>query len=360
MMDSFSPESGQTGAAPSVSVAFLRLMSQLRRWFPPALVYREWRLNRGLYVLAWLLFLAPTLRDGLNGSLFWWVRTAINSTPYGGGHLITYNSLVTVGLGVGVFWWDRSRGSLLYTLSGPAPRRDVLRVKALFGILTVVSVYLLIWVLTWAAAVAAVGENVPGPLLVDSIAQILVLVALYLTALAAACAAGNPIFAAIGAFLASAVPAFAAMLLTFFYSPAFHGGENLLTLAYPQWVKSTATALHAMSSLTYFTVASQLGWVSLLFFLWFIAWAVGFWWLGRRIFETAQLEHLDSTFVFPRLWYVVLGGVCFIIATVIGHVLTDMRNGYMYLVWFALLFAASWFVLKKFAVWAGERAEQRR
>lgn len=319
-------------------------------WFPPALLYREWRLNRGKLATAALLLLLQVV-----GPVITWLfgtysgrmdasryvqSVALANVP---NSWISFASSVVVALGVLVMRQDIANGSLSYALSGPVSRRSVLRVKALYGIVAIVAAEFVAMLLLSSVYGALTHQpNVSG-IVQALLGQTLVLCALYLTALAAACTTSNVILAGGGAFLAAAVPTFVGNMVVFFHARPFTGIP--LGTPYPHWLNLTNAVLHQLSPLGGIEFAVRFS-AGTWFYLWFLIWCAAFWRIACRLLEHAPMERWSDTFFFSRLWYVVLGGVCFLIATFFGHVLTDMNNGYVFLVWFVLFFGASWFTLK--------------
>jgi hypothetical protein len=250
--------------------------------------------------------------------------------------------LIAVALGVLVMRQDAASGNLAYTLAGPVKRRDVLRVKAGFALTALVLAQGVNWLVLSSAYTGLTGQDEFGRIGVAVLAHTVVLAALVLTALAAACTTSNVIFAAAGALLAAAVPMFVRNLIRFYHGTLFTGVAA--GTPDPHWLQLTTVLVGQLSPLAGYHFTSA--WFAGLYFLWFVAWAAAFWVTAQRVFEAAPAERFSNVFYFPWLWYVVLGGVSFIIATIFAHVLTDLRNGYMFLLWFVLFFGASWWTIK--------------
>ncbi|WDL96246.1 ABC transporter permease subunit [Alicyclobacillus sp. ALC3] len=346
--------------------------SLLQRWFPRALVYREWRLNRTKYLLAGFLLVAAMVGQML---------LQLTTPPYlsevmrpdvvavAAGNLSTSHvvlaSVAAVLLGVLVLQGDTGKGAVFFTLSGPVKRKDLMRVKAGLGLTVIAVAYVVNWAILTCLAMqypTPQAQPVLGVMGSVSFAHALISGALFLTGLAAAATCSNLVLAAGGAFLAAAVPLFVSNMLYFFNSTPFNGMS--LGTPYAHWFNVLTSIISQASPLDNFHVMavrtdSFTSLAGVVYALWFVAWSYGFWRLGAHLFEAASVERMSDTFFYPALWYVVLAGMCFIIANVFGHVFTDMQNGYIFMVWFVLFYGLSWFVIRRLVRTAGSRMEGR-
>lgn len=302
--------------------------------FPRALLFREWRQNRWLYG-AGLLFMWLPLRAG---------ATTATSLGYGDAHYGWYWSVIVTALGVLTMRLDHAQ--LWYLLSGPVKRRDLLRVKALFGIAVVVAAFLLPWL--WLTLgdltqqYGPVGSWSPGGGFVGTATHVLAMSALLLTALAATCVAGNLLLAAAGALLVALLPVFASALMSFIDSPSFLGGPVHYSHAF--YLIQT-TVLSLSPTLATGSGRSAVNWLP--FLLWYVVWAAGFWLLGERLWERVPLERLRENLFFPRLRHLVEGGVSVLIAVVAAQLVAPTGNRVVYLFAFAVILAAVWWLIDK-------------
>lgn len=318
-----------------------RVVRMAERWFPRAVVYREWRLHRWTLVVAWILM---SLSAHGNAHAYVGFSPSID-------RLNGYLVLMVIGLALFLMGYDRWAGSLAYTVSGPVRRRDVLRVKAAFGVATIALTYFILWLLLClgTAAVDTWGSVYylwrPGPMLAGALGHVLELSALYVTALAATCACGNVLFAAAGAFLVAALPGIVKVALQSFILPVFGMPTDLTYLSRGA---GSLSFMGQLSPLVSMSGQSSPAWITVQM-LWFAAWTVGLWVLGRRLFEAAPIERWTNAFVFPKLWYVVQGGVALLIAVVLEAKLTPYPNAPVSPVIFALVFVAVWWIWKRVA-----------
>ena len=321
----------------------VKAMAQVRTWFPPGLVFREWQLNRGWYLLAGILLVLPyalilaenssTFLAGFFGKQFieGFVFTQLESS-----HAMSFPALVAVGLGVGVFWHDRLRGDLESVLAGPVRRRDLIRTKAGFGLVLIFGSYALILIFILGTQ-ALVGVPVTvGAGLTASAASFLMLSAWYMTAMAASSAIGNPLMAVAATLLTASMPALISLLVGFLGNPP----------------PSVTNAMLWLSPIRLSFLLAGLGSASLWYFAWYVAWIAGFWRLSRTLWDRAPMERFSETFFFPRLWYVVLAVVAFLLDDIFLH-LGNFANGVpnrLFAAEFVVLYAITMLILRALAL----------
>ncbi|NMP20895.1 hypothetical protein [Sulfobacillus harzensis] len=111
-----------------------------------ALWYREWRVNRSLYVVAPFLMAAPWLLEFYTATHPWtrytmmFIRGIMLRVTYPN-EFRGWDYIIAGLLGVAVLWRDRSRLAAL--LDGPVPRRPALRIKTQFVLGSVFAGWLL-------------------------------------------------------------------------------------------------------------------------------------------------------------------------------------------------------------------------
>lgn len=87
--------------------------------------YREWRVNRGLYITAWIVLVLPmvwTIGQAIHVQLMiggQWLHLQIQSYVGPAPEVLHFNMIVAGLLGVLTFWHDRTRGYLSIALEDP-------------------------------------------------------------------------------------------------------------------------------------------------------------------------------------------------------------------------------------------------
>ncbi|MCL6452945.1 MAG: hypothetical protein K6T78_04845 [Alicyclobacillus sp.] len=343
-----------------------RNAARLTGGLPDALVFREWRLYRWSYTLAAVLVF---LQAG-GRVLGWWVAgrapeavarpiladqlVSPNAIVNGSG-AVTFAGAVAVLVAASLMWREHRSGALLYTLNGPVRRRDLLRVRAVMGGLWMVGAELAAWLVLASAAVSTGHAGWLLPLFILCVARALLAVAAWVTGLAVGSACGGIVASVVGAFLVLRVPNMVASLVSFLTSSAFTGRP--LDVAPDRTVLVAASVLRQLSPLDglYFAGAvsdARLSGVAtaVAFCVWFLAWVFGFWRLAAWLFDRVPLERLTETFYFPQLWYVVRALVSLLVGDLVGHAVSRMVNGWVFLLWFAIGFIACWLVLRAWTV----------
>lgn len=327
--------SPRSGAADSVRW-------RLERWFPRALVYREWRLNRLLYGATWLMMSYPIVHGG--GDAF--VSLDSNLTVY----------WVAVVVGLGTLAMRADRAGIAYVLLGGARRRDVLRVKAGFGVAVLSLTFFLPWLLYAATDSGPNGVWQPGVMAVGACTHLLALSAIYLTALAAACTVGNPLLAAAGAVLAAAVPAFVSVVLSFFFTRSYVLATGV---GFTHWFAQLTTYLQFMSPLAAFTFGRS-GPIVGPYLLWFATWCIAFWKLGGRLWEQVPVERMTETYWYPKLRYVAQAGAASVIAFIIARRIDGAGPRHAWILVFLVVFAVVWWMIRRVTRWTeGRRVGER-
>jgi hypothetical protein len=272
---------------------------------PAAVRYREWQVNRGLYVLGFVATLAPwvLLVIGILNSPGVSVRLFVQDylTPQ---YSFSFGTVAAGVVGVGLLWRDRVRGALLTILEGPVRRLDVLMAKVWLGATTVTLANV---VLAAAMTIVAIGAGDPGwvgaiwlkAVLVTSIG-----LSLFGVALAMGTAMGSLFLHVVGAGLWALWPILAGNLLNALaYPPLVANSPTALLhpeiLVPPHWLLVTLGVLFELSP---FPQTFLPGWPGLLDSLWFLAVSVGFILLARVWWQRAREERMQDPFFFPVLW----------------------------------------------------------
>jgi ABC-type transport system involved in multi-copper enzyme maturation permease subunit len=156
-------------------------------YFPKALLFREWRVQRLWLCLAAAIILVPVFWSILSLSLWSVDAVMVRSQLWNVlAHLIygqssnwqpdikivgnpvpnRLNAFVAVGLAVTVVGQERRQGALWYMLSGPVRRADLLRVKYVLGLCCLVVVTILLWVTSYILD-TSLGTWIPLSVLCD-------------------------------------------------------------------------------------------------------------------------------------------------------------------------------------------------
>ncbi len=264
-----------------------------------AVSFREWRVNRSLYIAAAAVMLFP------------WVLMLLTSIGGPGGELIELRAVIgdNAGLGptngwitvlggllaLGVFWNDRSRGGLDGALEGPVSRRALLMAKMRWGILTITAVWVLLFVILALVAVGIGHAGFIGPLVIAGVWSVSSAVALYVAAVAFGAAMGSAFFTALASVLWVTLPRIVE-------SVAFQltlGSGRRLPLATAERWQTTLTDIH------WFSVATDghpAGWAAVLYAAYFAAWAVFLGWRALVWWERTPMERFHDPFYYPQLW----------------------------------------------------------
>ncbi|MCY0880194.1 MAG: hypothetical protein OWU84_14810 [Firmicutes bacterium] len=272
-----------------------------------ALIYREWRMNRGLYVTAgalivlpWFVLLAPALNAPWRAlhALF---AAELASIALGGpGTLTTWNVLISGALGLGVFWNDRRRGGLTVALAGPLSRREILEGKLGLGWATVAAAHLIFW-----GGLTAAAEGFGKASLIGNVTEAEVLAwaaaaAALAVAVALSAAIGSAFFVALGQVVWLAWPRVAASLVA---ALTYEGPQIMRLAAAERWM----------------LVVRDIRWLSpigtlwpghglaLVYALYYAGWGGLATVLAAFLWDRAPYERLAASFYFPVLWNAVYG-----------------------------------------------------
>lgn len=264
-----------------------------------AVSFREWRVNRSLYVTAVAVMLFP------------WALMLLTSIGGPGGVLVELRAVAgdNAGLGptngwitvlaglmaLGVFWNDRSRGGLDSSLEGPVSRRALLMAKVRWGILTITGVWVLLFVILAFIALIIGHAGLVGPLAIAGLWSVSSAIALYVATVSFGAAMGSVFFTAMASLLW-------VMLPRIVESVAFQltlGSGHRLSLATAERWQTTLTDIRWFSVLT---DGRPAGWAAVLYAAYFAAWAVFLGWRALVWWERTPMERFHDPFYYPQLW----------------------------------------------------------
>jgi hypothetical protein len=319
-----------------------------RGGFPsPAARYREWQVNRSLYVAAVLTLLAPWAL---------WAMAVMNlfSNPQPIGPGDTLHSLMqplllftfplvidlvgVAALGLVLFGYDRAVGGLRYALQGPLRRLDVWAAKALFGTVIICSVMAAGTVAMLIVARASGNGDLSGRIIAHALFETGGQLELFMTALAMS-GVMAPIFAGLATATWAILPtALSGLLQAVWVNP-------------PLWVVSFNSILSNCSpfqTTPLFGPAQETLWLGAAFLAWaaLLAWAAPRWW------TRAPFERLQEGFFFPWLWNVYYAFLAAVSALVVVTLLTrGSVHGPSWAALYGALSVAGWFFWRAVVTW---------
>ena len=334
---------------------------------PKALRYREWHTDRVLYGLAVMLLIAPwifhVVLDLPNSTSYPYISSIIQGYIVGNQAPPVYYSAVVSGiLGLGVMWYDRVRGHLLFVLEGPVQRTDVLRAKVIYGFMAIVAAYTLTMaILGFAASVTHTPLKILGLVAVSGY-NILVHFVVFLTALALSAIIGNVLYGGIATAIITSIPVLLSSLVSFFTEPRFPG-HPLISLP-PHWALSLAMAVSRFSPFApyhpyrqVFVASPQSAtipyyiavplWLAPIVMMWFIGWIVVLYQMALRLWARVPFERFSEPFYFPVLWNGVYALFSFITAWVFNALLWRNQPAAR---WASVSWASVWVFLACFIV----------
>lgn len=279
-----------------------------------AVYYREWRMNRALYLVAGLLTILPS------APVLWspftvphrFIRQLLTafvvSNAHGaGGASVTWGILLAGVLGLGVFWNDRRRDGLEAALEGPLSRRALMAGKLFMGFQIVTAAQGLLFLL-WTVIAISVGQaRLIGPLASGAILTLMASACVFTLTLAWSAVMGSPFFVALTTTLWLLVPRVVATVVVNLTYAA--------RMTMPEAAAMTATVTHIrwFSPLVNFYPANG---QALLYAGYFALWAVAGAWAAFSWWDRVPFERLQAPLCFPGLW----NGVYALLALVSGFV----------------------------------------
>lgn len=271
---------------------------------PQAVVYREVRVNRGVYGLALAALLAPW-------ALALWLSLSAPQPAlalsflvrgYAGmGGVQLYQVAVAGLFGIGVVAHDRWQGGLVDVLEGPVRRRDLWLAKAGVGALVVLTASAAVAAAVVAAGVATGLGGMVGGVLLTASSRVGAQLAMFALALALG-GAMAPAYAFAATLVCAALPALLGSLVATLFVPLSYAYGPLPAAGPPlpvRWALDLSTFLPSLSPLV------PLGglWLPLAAHAaWFLACTLGLVALGLRWWEAAPYERLRDAFFHPVLW----------------------------------------------------------
>lgn len=273
----------------------------------PALAFREFRINRGLYLFSAIAILAPWgyfvlfPPDNLTlSSHMYWHGIVQEYTAL---RVRYFDAMVSGLLGIAVFWHDRVRGHLTIMLEGPVRRRDLLWTKMVF---TAATLFMTSGVITIGLMAMVLSHGFPhdvATIAAQSLSLTSINLATTWTTLATTTIVGSAILSVMAFGLWSISPIIIALMI----------GQRIIPVPQPNhW----ATIISRLSPFPPYISSSPPSWgYTAAFFIWsFIIAALGFWW-----WDLAPWETLDQPFPFAIQWQILYA----ILAFFSGLVLLD-------------------------------------
>jgi len=275
---------------------------QITRWWwliPPAVLYREWRLNRSWYLLAFAIMLGAWLLP--------WIGSVVHPRHFAQMAqqvvadypllpplaLPEVNCIVMGILAVVVFQNDWTRGQIGRVLEGPVRRSDILSAKLGFLLATLVAYALIVFIgLTVFAVIARstgrIGYVGSWDLLATSMGS-----ATGILALAAGTAMSNPILVGLTTAIWVVFPKIISGIIAT-ATPLVRLPGGVVVSPPNPW----SIAVDRLSPFPNSEPANHL----ILYALYFLVWAVFMGYRALKWWNTVPTERFGSTFFYPQLW----------------------------------------------------------
>jgi ABC-type transport system involved in multi-copper enzyme maturation permease subunit len=316
----------------------------MAKWFPPHLLYKEWRQQRTWLILAALIALfGPVVRlinvllQETNGNVSG-LQFGLNSLSmdiHNNLGLISSEQAIlpflAVALGVAGLCLERSSSALTFTMSGPVKRRELLRTKFVVGWAAVLGIFILLFVL---AMLEWVIFGLQGPsvrAIVWYIFQMSVSCAAFAIAFAAATAVGNILAAGLCALGVCGVPAALAVLMQ-----AATNGQA----PYQPWHK-----LIDLSPLSYAAARDSYP-IQFVVFVWFLLVTLVAYHVAQYLFDKSEVENYSNFFIFSVLWKWVVGLACAAVGLVTCAIFRQ-EGGPGFLVFFLMATFVYWTITSR-------------
>jgi len=280
---------------------------------PKALMRKEWYQQRW-YALFVLLLISPSVlmlpwkaipmeqrTDTMLGRNGWPTLHAQLQFNFEGYISFTHTdattglwaSFVVIGLAVMGFYVERKNHSFWFTLTSPTSRRQLLRVKFVFGTSVVIAVFSVLAL--YLTVLAAFGQlhHFEADILYWWFAEVTVQLAMYSIAFLLCVVVGNPIVAGVLAYIAARVPDVIMLL-----------APNGLFRHRYSWV--VVWIFRRLSPLNQFGAGWNKG--MLPYLVWSLVLAFLCYLVAQRLFQHVELENVYNLFVFPRTqkWGIVI------------------------------------------------------
>lgn len=327
-------------------------MPSQRRGLWLAARYREWHVNRMLYVAAAVILVAPTLLTLLTNSREPWGyargQLAGQVLNYTSGYTGTWSEILILFagiLGIALFWNDRSRGRLDVMLEGPMPRRLMLWAKFYWGVLTVWAVATTLCLAMAVTALAVGHPDWMGPIVVRSLIHAASGTALLVTSVGLGAAMGSVVLTAMGTGVWLLAPVTLASLVYALQLGVF--GKM-----------TPETVMVAIQRLSPVAPTPPQGWVGVVYAGYFLAWAI---FVGNRAlkwWDRAPWERFHDPVYFPVMWnffYALWALLSGLVLTMVGLLLfsptgTTTVN---FLVGSLIIAVPGWFFWRRFTWFLG-------
>lgn len=284
-----------------------------------AVYYREWRVNRALYLIAGLLTILPCCLSLFANTMapHRYVREFLTSVVVSSAHgdagpSATFSIVLAGVLGLLVFWNDRSRGGIDAALEGPMSRRALMVGKLTLGVVTVLTAQVVVFLLLMVTALSVGRANAIGSLAAIMTLTLVASVCLMALTLAFSAAMGSPFFIALATFVWLTLPRVVATVstnLTYL--------STRMTVAEATAMNTTVTHIHWLSPLV--AVLPSNG-EALLYACYFALWAGAAVWAALVWWPHAPYEKLHAPLYFPWLWNIFYA----LLALVMGFVLANL------------------------------------
>ncbi len=296
--------------------------ARIDAWLPPAIRYREWRIDRSWYIAAFVLLVMPwgiQLHDAVQLSpvaaqIVLWVKSYQQTT-------IGVSAGISAALGVVVFWYDFSQGRLAYALEAAVERKHIWRAKGVYITLAVSTAYIVTGVMIELAWLAAGRVGIAPGLIATSIYMILVHLVIAGSAMLVMSAIGNLLYAGLGVLLLIGWPSLVQSVVLMILANHSHAGRLLVTIGNLTAALSPASAISNHWAAHYVSnpfINATFGPVAeALIASWFVFWMVMVAWEGQRVFCRVRWERFFSAFYFPGLVNGVYAGLALITAMLV-------------------------------------------
>jgi hypothetical protein len=281
-----------------------------------AVYYREWRMNRFLYlgtaalmVLPWCLAVFADARVPHQFAREFLTAVVVGYAHGDAGFVVPFGVLLAGVLALIVFWNDHSRGGIDAALQGPLSRRALVVGKLTLGLITIwssqVCILLIVLVTAWD-----VGQmHVMGSVIAMTILTLVSGSCLFTLTLAFSGAMGSPFFIALAAVLWLILPGATATIVT-----NLTYLSTRMTTAEATAMNTTRMDMHWLSPLVNGLPTNT---KALLYAAYFALWTVAAVWAALVWWSKVPYERLHAPLYFPWLW----NGLYTLLAMVTGFFL---------------------------------------
>lgn len=275
------------------------------RWWkiPPSVLYREWRINRAWYLLAFavmvIAWVLPWMGEIFSDYFVSGIRQIVSEYPFLPPFALpVVNSAVMGILAVMIFQNDWERGRLGRALDGPVRRSDILSAKLglLLGTIVASTLVVFIGMVIFAAMVSHSGQI--GYIASWALLEATMESAIAILTLATGTAISNPIFVGMATAIWVTVPRIASGILAAATMPPIQANNIGAPQAVPPLPNVLVGVVDRLSPFPQTEPMHHL----VLYALYFLAWAVFMVYWAFRWWEEVPTERFGSTFFYPKLW----------------------------------------------------------